>query len=64
MKGLFQCPPWARGFCPFQGVWGLNAKHKLFNLLNSKDYEERHMEDGVADSHQHLDGDRNHTRNH
>ena len=30
MKGLFQCPPWARSFCPFraygefllpQGVW-------------------------------------------
>ena len=56
--------PWARGFCPFQGVWGLNAKHKLFNLLNSKDYEERHMENGVADSHQHLDGNRNHARNH
>ena len=18
MKGLFQCPPWARGFCPFR----------------------------------------------
>ena len=28
----------------------------------SKDYEERHMEDGAADSHQHLDGNRNHAR--
>ena len=46
---------------PLQGVL---RQHKLFNLLNSKDYEERHMEDGVADSHQHLDGNRNHTRNH
>ena len=21
MKGLFQCPPWARGFCPFRAYW-------------------------------------------
>ena len=38
MKGLFQCPPWARSFCPFMacganllsiihGVWSQLAKH-------------------------------------
>ena len=55
------------GRCPELGASALSgraAKNKLFNLLNSKDYEERHMEDGVADSHQHLDGNRNHARDH
>ena len=21
MKGLFQCPPWAKSFCPFRACW-------------------------------------------
>ena len=29
MKGLFQCPPWARGFCPFRacGAYMRNLSH-------------------------------------
>ena len=26
MKGLFQCPPWARSFCPFYGRVAMGCK--------------------------------------
>ena len=29
MKGLFQCPPWARGFCPFRACGAKLAKVQL-----------------------------------
>ena len=50
MKGLFQCPPWARGFCPFracgakagvvlflpfQGVWG-KSRGCLISALSGR----------------------------
>ena len=25
MKGLFQCPPWARSFCPFRAYWVIST---------------------------------------
>ena len=30
MKGLFQCPPWARGFCPFRACGTKLAKVQSF----------------------------------
>ena len=32
MKGLFQCPPWARGFCPFRACGTKLAKVQSFNF--------------------------------
>ena len=30
MKGLFQCPPWARSFCPFRACGAKLAKLELY----------------------------------
>ena len=38
MKGLFQCPPWARSFCPFRAC---GCKHHLEHAghcLNHTDF--------------------------
>ena len=50
MKGLFQCPPWARSFCPFraygefllpQGVWEIPiASGRMGNSYCLKAYGE------------------------
>ena len=32
MKGLFQCPPWAKSFCPFRAC---GAKLELYYLIVS-----------------------------
>ena len=31
MKGLFQCPPWAKSFCPFRACGAKLAKLQLIN---------------------------------
>ena len=35
MKGLFQCPPWARGFCPFRACcfWSFWAFSPYLNHM-------------------------------
>ena len=33
MKGLFQCPPWARSFCPFRACGAKLAKVQGYALL-------------------------------
>ena len=33
MKGLFQCPPWARGFCPFRACGAYMRNLSKINLL-------------------------------
>ena len=33
MKGLFQCPPWAKSFCPFRACGAKLAKLQLFVRL-------------------------------
>ena len=30
MKGLFQCPPWAKGFCPFRAYGAKLVKVQFF----------------------------------
>ena len=32
MKGLFQCPPWARSFCPFRACSYKSAKSQSLRL--------------------------------
>ena len=33
MKGLFQCPPWARSFCPFRACGAyLRNLNRLYNV--------------------------------
>ena len=57
MKGLFQCPPWARSFCPFraygefllpQGVWGIHiASGRMENSYCLRAYGEFLLPQGV-----------------
>ena len=42
MKGLFQCPPWARSFCPFRACGAspyLNHLRKFSKKIPPKDTE-------------------------
>ena len=39
MKGLFQCPPWARSFCPFRACCFLNFGSLPFLFLHVRIYE-------------------------
>ena len=36
MKGLFQCPPWARGFCPFRAYGAYMRNFSNEPTLKSK----------------------------
>ena len=42
MKGLFQCPPWARGFCPF-GAYSLKAQSGSGLFLQFLDFFQRKL---------------------
>ena len=35
MKGLFQCPPWARSFCPFRACWIISTVQEVYWVIKS-----------------------------
>ena len=42
MKGLFQCPPWARSFCPFRAYGAKLAKVQFFLIIQKRtNYDRR-----------------------
>ena len=45
MKGLFQCPPWARSFCPFRAYGAKFAK--LLHLIIYSTPQPRNKEVGI-----------------
>ena len=38
MKGLFQCPPWARGFCPFRACGAYLRKKNEQIMIEDRSY--------------------------
>ena len=43
MKGLFQCPPWAKSFCPFRACCLQELRQQLLNSLTPLTPEQKQL---------------------